>query len=121
MTELPEAPLAGKYLDARQHLLGRQVLDADQVPVGVADDIEFDGTADPPHVVALLTGNALTARIFGTALPKSRFDRLRWDDVAHLGVTIELNVRADALDTMWVDRWIRDSIIGRIPGARSKP
>lgn len=38
----------GTLIDARLHLLDRQVLDRDDVPVTVVDDLALSGPADRP-------------------------------------------------------------------------
>jgi hypothetical protein len=127
---LPAPSVPGRTLDAQLHLLDRQVLDADGVPVTTADDLEIN--APPPDepipegtpapvLTALLTGPALGTRIFGGRPPSSRLIRIPWADVADVGVVIRLGVRGANLDAGWVERWIRDNIIGRIPGGRHDP
>ena len=39
----PVKPHRGHLLDARLHLLDRQLLDAEGDPVGIVDDLELDG------------------------------------------------------------------------------
>lgn len=123
-------PVAGQTLDAQLHLLDRQVLDTDGVPVTTADDIEMSGP-DPgepipegtaaPILTALLTGPVLGTRIFGGRPPSSRLIRIPWKDVADVGVVIRLGVSGEGLDADWVERWVRDKIIARIPGGRHDP
>jgi hypothetical protein len=126
----PPPPAAGQVLDAQLHLLDRQVLDHDGVQVTTVDDleitgIEFDTPIDPdapaPVISALLTGPVLATRIFGGRPPESRWERIRWSDVADVGIVITLGVDADSLDLTWTERWVRDKVIGRIPGGRHDP
>ena len=88
MTENPAAfetdaapPPAGQVLDAHLHVLDRQVLDRDDVPVTTADDLEFDGIevgariepgSPRPTVSAILTGPQLVMRLFGGHAPAAR-------------------------------------------------
>jgi hypothetical protein len=126
----PVPPTAGRTLDAQLHLLDRQVLDADGVPLTTADDVEISAP-DPdtpipvgtpaPTLTALLTGPVLGTRIFGGRPPSSRLIRIPWKDIADVGVVIRLGVRGGSLDADWVEHWIRDKIIGRIPGGRHDP
>ncbi|WP_326598055.1 hypothetical protein [Rhodococcus sp. PD04] len=117
----------GRLIDARLHLLDRQILDCDGVPVATVDDIELGGiesdgdTSSAPRIEAILTGSTLMTRIFGGRLPRSRLHRITWDDVAEVGITLVLRVRSEALDATWPERWVRDQIIGRIPGGRHAP
>jgi sporulation protein YlmC with PRC-barrel domain len=121
---------AGRVLDAHLHLLDRQVLDRDGVPVTTVDDlelegVEFDASITPgaarPVVTAILTGPDLATRIFGGRPPASRRIRIPWRLVADVGTTIRLGVAGDSLDATWVERWISEHIIARIPGGRPDP
>ncbi|WP_029145014.1 hypothetical protein [Microbacterium luticocti] len=119
----------GRGVDARLHLLDRQMLDRDGVPVSTVDDVELDGISvgesvdhdHPPTVSAVLVGAAVLPRIFGGSMPRSRWDRIEWSRVVRLGTVLELRVRADDLDATWLERWIRDRIIARIPGGSHAP
>lgn len=123
---------AGRVLDARLHILDRQVLDRDGVPVTTVDDLDLDlhgievgatieAGAPAPTVVAILTGPDLATRIFGGRPPPSRQIRIPWELVAEVGTTIRLGVSGDSLDATWVERWVGEHIIGRIPGGRHAP
>ncbi|HET6672177.1 MAG TPA: hypothetical protein VFG92_02275 [Agromyces sp.] len=123
-------PPAGRVLDAHLHVLDRQVLDRDAVPVTTVDDLDLDGItpgapiergAPAPTVVAILTGPDLATRIFGGRPPPSRRIRIPWKLVADVGTTIRLGVSGDSLDASWVERWVSEHIIGRIPGGRHDP
>lgn len=119
----------GRAVDARLHLLDRQMLDRDGVPISTVDDVELDGVerGEPvdhettPTVAAIVVGAAVLPRIFGGRMPLSRADRLSWELVTRLGSVIELRVHADDLDATWLERWVRDRIIARIPGGRHAP
>ena len=128
---LPPVPhVAGRILDAQLHLMDRQVLDHDGVPVTTVDDLEVSGPAldveiepgtPPPVITALLTGAVLGTRIFGGRAPSSRLIRIPWKDVAEVEVVVRLGVSGEPLDASWVERWVRDKIIARIPGGRHDP
>ena len=114
-------------IDARLHLLDRQLLDDDDNPVGIVDDLELDGieldtdldpSAPAPQVTALLSGHVLATRIFGGAPPRSRFQEIPWDLVASAGVTVKLKPTDMSFDVQWAERWLRDHIITHIPGGR---
>jgi hypothetical protein len=125
----PDEHLPGLVLDARLHLLDRQVLDVDGVPVCTVDDLEVHGLdgSDLPDgtetavVTSLLSGAVLATRIFGGRPPSSRWHRIRWTHVADVGTTVALGVHGDALDVTWPERWVRDHVIGRLPGGRHDP
>ena len=129
----PEPRQPGRVLDARLHLLDRQVLDVDEVPVCTLDDLELevadgeaveDGRIDgrvPVVIFALLTGPVLGTRVFGGRPPASRWHRLPWAHVADVGTAVRLSVRSTDLDATWLERWVRNHIVGRIPGGTHDP
>jgi hypothetical protein len=125
----PDEHPPGLVLDARLHLLDRQVLDVDGVPVCTVDDLEVHGVdgSDLPDgtqaavVTSLLSGAVLATRVFGGRPPSSRWHRIRWTHVADVGTTVALGVRGDPLDVTWTERWVRDRVIGRLPGGRHDP
>jgi hypothetical protein len=119
-----------RMLDAHLHLLDRQVLDTGSVPVTAVSDLEISdldageeippGTA-PPRIEALLSGPVFATRAFGGRPPASRLHRIAWSDVHSVDVVVRLRVRWDSLEASWGERWVRDRIIGRIPGAHHDP
>jgi hypothetical protein len=119
-----------RYLDAQLHLLDRQVLDVDGVPIAVVDDLELSEIpagqeippdTPPPVITALLSGPALATRIFGGRPPESRMLRTPWVAIREVGVVIKLSVGRDTQDLFWTERWVRDHVIGHIPGGRHTP
>ncbi|MDQ1582341.1 MAG: hypothetical protein QOF36_395 [Microbacteriaceae bacterium] len=128
--ELADPPVvAAQILDAQLDLLDRQVLDRDGVQTTTIDDLEISDIPDPKHLdpdappelSALLTGPVLGTRIFGGRPPDSRFERIPWTDVNEVGIVVRIGVAADSLDATWVERWVRDHVIARIPGGRHDP
>jgi sporulation protein YlmC with PRC-barrel domain len=125
----PRAP-RGRVLDARLHVLDRQVLDRDGVPVTTVDDLELEGIdlgvriepgSPPPKVAAILTGPQLLMRLFGGHAPASRRIAIPWRLVSAVGTTVRLGVGAASLDASWAERWVSRHLIGRIPGGRHDP
>jgi hypothetical protein len=113
------------HLDARLHLLDRQILDADGDPSGIVDDLEIGGVefgrpidrrSPAPRVTALLCGQVVGARILGGSSPRSRLQEVPWRLVAAAGVTVRLTPTDMVIDAHWVERWLRDHVVGRIPG-----
>jgi sporulation protein YlmC with PRC-barrel domain len=117
-------------------LLDRQILDCDGQPVGKVDDVELDvDAAGTPYVAALLVGQqALGDRIggrlgrwiAGTARRLSPdYDRgpirIPYDLVAELTSAVNLSVRRELLPDPPLEMWLRDHLIGRIPGATDAP
>jgi hypothetical protein len=81
----------------------------------------FRQTLHPPVITALLSGPALATRIFGGRPPESRMLRTPWVAIREIGVVIKLSVGRDTQDLFWTERWVRDHVIGRIPGGRHTP
>jgi hypothetical protein len=63
----------------------------------------------------------LWTRIFGGRAPEQRFDEIPWSDVTEAGVVISVDKPADEYEASWTERWVRDQVIGRIPGGRHAP
>jgi hypothetical protein len=119
--------LSGRLLDAHLHLLDRQVVDVHGIPITAVDDLELSDVPiredlppdqPAPTVIALLSGPVLGTRMFGGRPPQSRLHRTPWGVVYEIGVAIRLSVGGETLDVTWTERWVRDRIIGRIPGGR---
>jgi hypothetical protein len=121
---------AGRVIDAQLHLLDRQVLDADGVPITAVDDLELsdvpfdtdlDRGAPAPLVENLLSGPVLGTRIFGGRPPSSRWHRIPWSAITDLGVALRLGLHGDELEVTWPERWVREHVIARIPGGSHDP
>lgn len=120
---------SGRILDAQLHLLDRQVLDVDGVPVTAVDDLELTdvpfgvdlGGTPAPVIESVVSGAVLGTRIFGGRAPESRWNRIPWRAVRRVGTAIELTEKGESLEATWPERWVRDRIIARIPGGRHAP
>jgi hypothetical protein len=119
---------AGRILDAEFQLLDRQVIDSEGDPIVAVDDLELSdipwdediapGT-EAPVVQCLLSGPVLGTRVFGGRPPASRWQRIEWSHVAAIDTAITLDAPSEDFDASWTERWVRDRIIGRIPGSHS--
>ena len=126
---LPQPPrIPGRILDARLHLLDRQVLDADGEPVTTVDDLELGNLqfgerrpGDRPAISALISGPILTTRLLGGRTPRGRLHRIGWDLVAEIGTVLTLGIPGDGLEVTWFERWLGAHVIGRIPGGNHAP
>jgi sporulation protein YlmC with PRC-barrel domain len=113
-------------------LLDRQILDRDGEPIGNVDDLELaaddDGTLT---VAALLVGQQVLGRRIGGWLgglientarrleptPDQGPIRIPYDLVATVDSAVTLSVRRDQLTDPPLEVWLREHLIGRIPGA----
>ena len=121
-------------LDAGVALLDRQLVDKDGYLAGKVDDLEFDDPGEPsrrPRLTAILAGpGALAGRLGGPAgrwlaavsvrlrAPGQQGPaRVPWRDVDEVGSAVKLRVGRDQLGTDAGEDWVREHLIGRIPGA----
>ena len=125
--DFPDAPRpSGRLIDARLHLLDRQLFNADDAPVGIVDDLDVDIPTDvdiavsapAPLVTGILTGQVLATRIFGGHPPRSKLHAVPWRLITKIGTVVQLSADAEDFDSLWLERWLRDHVIGRIPGGR---
>jgi sporulation protein YlmC with PRC-barrel domain len=106
------------------HLLDRQIVDIEGQLVGKVDDVELEPTAEGGYrVVALLTGRRVLGDRVGGLLgrlvgrPASASLRIAYDHVREVGSHVTLSLRAEVLDVPPLEGWLREHLIGRIPGA----
>jgi len=127
MTELPAKDHRGRLLDARLHLLDRQLLDDNDDPVGIVDDVELtdfeldkdiSASTPAPRVTGLVSGQVVGTRIFGGEPPRSRLQEIPWNLVASVGTVVKLKPTDMVFDVDWIERWLRDRIIKHIPGGK---
>ncbi|MDT5066268.1 MAG: hypothetical protein QOK02_2423 [Mycobacterium sp.] len=124
----PDAPRPpATLLDARLQLLDRQLHDDSGEPVGIVDDLDLDGITigadiDPgapvPRLVGILTAQVLAVRIFGGRAPRARLQPLPWRLVAKVGIVVQLRPTDHRFEGLWLEHWLRDHLIGKIPGGR---
>lgn len=126
---------AGRRLDAALHLLDRQLLDVRGRPVGKVDDLELtpaENPDEPPTVTAVLVGPsalaprlgrlgrglaALLVAIRGHADPA----RISAGVLREVGDHVGLSVTAEELGHQAGEDWVRDHVIGHLPGAGHAP
>ncbi|WP_136620827.1 MULTISPECIES: hypothetical protein [Mesorhizobium] len=119
-------------MDLLRDLLDKQVVDRKQVKIGKVDGLVAELRPDkPPRIVAIELGAITLARRLGArpgrwmAWLAARLGgerhaephRIAWKKVRDIDVDIkvDIDVRRTAIFD-WQD-WLRDHVIGRIPGA----
>ena len=126
--------MTGRHLYAALHLLDRQLVDADGHLCGNVDDLELTETDEGMvYVSALVSGpGALWYRLgrrrlggwwrdhigvlMGATDPDP--DRIPIRHVADIGSAITISLDAATLPSLATEHWVRDHIIGHIPGSR---
>jgi sporulation protein YlmC with PRC-barrel domain len=112
------------------HLLDRQIVDRDGQLVGKVDEVELSDE-DPPRVVALLLGPRPLGERMGGWLGRLIADvttrlhseggpyraRIPYEHVAAIDSEIHLRVRRELLPEPALEEWLREHVIGRIPGS----
>jgi hypothetical protein len=125
--------VAKRVIDAGLNLLDRQILDKDGMMAGNVDDLELTVPSDggPPVITAILAGPGALARRLGTHVGRwlenvhSRLHpseqpgpaRIAFGVVTRIAEHVELAVSRGDLDVSRFEKWARDNIIGKIPGA----
>jgi hypothetical protein len=128
-----------RTLDAGLHLLDRQLVDCDGRLAGNVDDLELEVPDDGgrPVVVAIVSGPGALAERMGGRIgrawaslhrrlrpelePGTGPDLIAFADVTKLSSRVELRVGVDELDSHASERWVRDNVIAKIPGAGHAP
>jgi hypothetical protein len=128
--------MGGRMIDAGLSLLDRQIIDVDDRFAGNVDDLEFTVPEDgAPYVTAILAGPGSLSRRIGGRLGswiESVHSRLHpltdpgpasisWGAVTDVGSAIRLSVPRSALEVDRFEVWMREHVIGRIPGSSHAP
>ena len=118
-------------MEIRRQILDQQLVDKSGLDVGKVDGIILElREGAPPRIAALLTGGHLFAwrlhpriarwtlrltRGWGPQKPEPF--RIPWSKVMKIGVDVKVDI--EAADVMPWEHWVRERVIGRIPGAGS--
>jgi sporulation protein YlmC with PRC-barrel domain len=125
---------AGKIYDVALHLLDRQIIDPDGRFAGKVDDLELTFPASgegAPYVSAILSGPGALSRRIGGRLGgwiESVHERLHPHEqpgparvpfglVKRIATSVEVSLPERELEVDLFQRWTRDRIIAKIPGA----
>ncbi|MCF6121837.1 hypothetical protein EN904_15355 [Mesorhizobium sp. M7A.F.Ca.CA.001.07.2.1] len=109
-------------------LLDKQVVDREQIKIGKVDGLVAElRPGKPPRIIAIELGSITLARRLGARPGRwmarlavkqhGEPHRIAWHKVKDIGIDIEFDI--DVRETSifaWQD-WLRDHVIGRIPGA----
>ena len=81
-------------------------------------DVDVAASAPAPLVTGILTGQVLATRIFGGRPPRAKLQAIPWRLITKIGTVVQLSADAEDFDSLWLEHWLRDHIIRRIPGGR---
>lgn len=129
---------AGLVIDAALELLDRQIVDSDDELAGKVDDLELTRSEEDGrtlHVTAILSGpGALGPRLPGRLgrAWSSAFQRLHpaehpepirisFGAVTELGPRIRIAMSRHHLSENSFERWTKEHVVSRIPGAGHAP
>jgi hypothetical protein len=133
MTDPATTATPGRQYDAVLHLLDRQIVDPDDQLVAKVDDLELTRRDDGRWAVsAILTGpGALGPRLHGrlgewvgAVWRRLHHDaeptpgRIPVSDVVDIDSAVTVGRRRDTLQVDGFEVWVRDHVIGRLPGSR---
>jgi hypothetical protein len=111
----------GRVIDAVLKLLDRQILDPDGYMAGNVDDLELvvPAAGGPPDGTAILSGTgALGARLGGVFQRVLKGEaRIDWGVVTGIDSAVRISLPREQVRSNRMEAWVRDHIIGRIPGA----
>jgi hypothetical protein len=128
--------MAGRTIDAGLSLLDRQIIDVDDLFAGNVDDLELTVPDEgAPYVTAILAGPGSLSRRIGGRIGswiESVHARLHpssdpvpapisWGVVTEVGSAVRLSVPRSALEVDLFESWVREHVIGRIPGSGHAP
>ena len=114
-----------------EHVLDQQVVDRSDQHMGKVDGIVLElRQGKPPRVARLVIGGGNAARRvhrrFGEWLVRWRRSwgpadddplEVPWSKVLKIGIDVKVDLDASTTSAWAWERWVRDHIIGRIPGA----
>jgi hypothetical protein len=132
---MSEEAAAGREIHAGLELLDRQIIDCNGCMAGNVDDLELEVPEESgalPVVTAILSGPGALAGQLGGRLGKwlasvqQRLHhqedpgpaRIAFSVVKRINDHVEVSVPRESLDSNAGERWARDVIIDKIPGAR---
>jgi hypothetical protein len=119
-------------MDLVRDVLDKQMVDRKQDPMGRADGIVLlveDGRR--PRVLYIEAGATVLARRLNArlgrwvcriarrwGLRRGRPTRLDWSKVQSTGIELKIDVDADPLPALAWEHWLREHIVGRLPGGK---
>jgi len=118
-------------MELGQALMDQQVTDRNGEQMGKVDGVVVELRRDqPPRVAALLIGGGIAAdRVHagwarwlvhwrkGWGPKENQPFEIPWSKVTKIGVDLKVDLQAERTPALAWEHWVREHIIGRIPGA----
>ncbi|RUX30267.1 hypothetical protein EOA13_10780 [Mesorhizobium sp. M7A.F.Ca.US.011.01.1.1] len=113
-------------------LLDKQVVDREQIKIGKVDGLVAElRPGKPPRIIAIELGSITLARRLGAGPGRwmarlavklggkqhGEPHRIAWHKVKDIGIDIEFDIDVGETSIFAWQDWLRDHVIGRIPGA----
>lgn len=119
-------------LELFRDLLDQQVLDRRKRNVAKLDGLLMEVREDaPPRIVALEIGTTVALRRISERLARwyeavrTRFEHappfeIPWSKVGRVDIAVHVDIDASESEAYHFERWLRDHVIGPIPGSGAK-
>ncbi|MFE1746133.1 hypothetical protein [Coleofasciculus sp. H7-2] len=119
-------------MDIIRDVLDNQLVDRNQQKMGKIDGIVMElRDGEPPRLAYIEVGATVLARRLHPRLERwvaailnkwgakhSQPFRIPLSKVRDVGIDVEVDLEAEATPALAYEQWLRDRIIGRIPGAK---
>lgn len=118
-------------MDIIRDVLDNQLVDRNQHKLGRVDGIVMElRDGQPPRLTCIEVGLPVLARRLHPRLEgwvaalqgkwgakHSQPLRIPWSKVLDVGIDVDVDLEAEATSALAYEKWLREQIIGRIPGA----
>ncbi|WP_315789286.1 hypothetical protein [Fischerella sp. JS2] len=118
-------------IDIIRDVLDNQLIDQNQRNMGKVDGIVMElREGQPPKLTYIEVGMTVLARRIHPRLANwvavieskwgakhSQSYRISWSKVRDIGINVEVDVEAEATPALAYEKWIREHIIQKVPGA----
>ncbi len=117
-------------MDIIRDVLDNQIVDRNQRKMGKVDGIVIElRDGEPPRLAYIEVGMPILARRLHPQLQRwvaaleSKWGakrtepfRIPWSKVRDVGIDVEVDVEAEATPVLDYEQWVREQIVGKIPG-----
>lgn len=119
-------------MDLIRDVLDNQLVDRNQRKMGKVDGIVIElRSGQPPKLICIEVGVPTLARRLHPRLERwavaiegrwgvrhNQPFRIPWSKVRDVGIDVDVDVEAEATPALAWEKWLRERVIGRIPGSK---